>query len=319
MTRSMHATCAALIATAIISAGTLPAQVTITRQPDGVTVKTSFDTLRVTVCGPTSIHVVASPDGTAQAATPKQPWLIQGCTPGKFNFTMPRTVRVQPAASEAQTLWQPSVATLDTGTIKVLISLAWGNLEFQDEQGHRLLQEFQDAPRRYVKTIVNGENLYSVKDQFYPAVQEAIYGLGQHQNGMFNYRGSSIELAQANTDITIPLMVSTNGYGFFWNTAAESWFDNRFPSEIRFSSNASHAIDYYFLYGPEFDQIIHQYREMTGHVPDVRRMGLRILAVEGPLQERRRPAPHRERIPRRQRSHRQYRAGLVLVGAPGRS
>ncbi len=62
-------------------------------------------------------------------------------------------------------------------------------------------------------------------------------------------------------------MVSTNGYGLFWNTAAHSWFDNRFPSEIRFSSNASHAIDYYFLYGPEFDQIIHQYREMTGHAP----------------------------------------------------
>ena len=267
MTRSMHATCAALIATAIISAGTLPAQVTITQQADGVTVKTSFDVLRVIVCGPTSIHVVASPDGTATSATPKQPWLIQGCTPGKFTFTMPRTVRVQPAASEAQTLWQPSVATVDTGTIKVLISLAWGNLEFQDEQGHRLLQEFEDAPRRYVKTTVNGEELYSVKDQFYPAVQEAIYGLGQHQNGMFNYRGSSIELAQANTDISIPLMVSTKGYGLFWNTAAESWFDNRFPSEIRFSSNASHAIDYYFLYGPEFDQIIHQYREMTGHAP----------------------------------------------------
>ncbi len=254
------------VATALL-AGSLPAQVTITQQSDGVTVKTAFDTLRLTVCGPTSIHVVASPDGTAQSATSKQPWLIQSCRPGKFTFTMPKTVRVQPAASKSETLWQPSVATVDTGTIKVLITLAWGNLEFQDEQGHRLLEEFQDAPRRYVKTTINGEELYSVKDQFYPAVQEAIYGLGQHQSGMFNYRGSSVELGQANTDIAIPLMVSTNGYGIFWNTAALSWFDNRFPSEIRFSSNASHAIDYYFLYGPEMDQIVHQFREMTGHAP----------------------------------------------------
>src|ERR1700756_4489067 len=128
MTRSMHASCAVLIATAIFSAVTLPAQVTITQQSDGVTVKTAVDTLRLTVCGPTSIHVVASPDGTATAATSKQPWLIQSCTPGKFTFNMPRTVRVQPAASENEALWQPSVATLDTGTIKVLISLAWGNL-----------------------------------------------------------------------------------------------------------------------------------------------------------------------------------------------
>ncbi len=199
------------VATALL-AGSLPAQVTITQQSDGVTVKTAFDTLRLTVCGPTSIHVVASPDGTAQSATSKQPWLIQSCRPGKFTFTMPKTVRVQPAASKSETLWQPSVATVDTGTIKVLITLAWGNLEFQDEQGHRLLEEFQDAPRRYVKTSINGEELYSVKDQFYPAVQEALYGLGQHQSGMFNYRGSSVELGQANTDIAIPLMVSTNGY-----------------------------------------------------------------------------------------------------------
>jgi alpha-D-xyloside xylohydrolase len=244
--------------------GSLFAQVEVIQQSDGVTVKTATDTLHLTVCGPASIHVVASPDGSAQAATPKQPWLIQNCTPGKFTLTMPKDRPATPAASRP---WNPVHATLDTGVIKVQISLDWGNLVFQDEQGHRLLQEFQDEPRRYLKTNVNGEDLYNVRDQFYPAVQEAIYGLGQHQNGVFNYRGTTLELAQANTDVTIPLMVSSMGYGIFWNTAALSWFDNRFPSEFKFSSNASHAIDYYFIYGPEFDQVIHQYRSMTGHAP----------------------------------------------------
>ena len=244
--------------------GSLFAQVEITQQSGGVTVKTATDTLRITVCSPTSVHVVASPDGNATDATPKQPWLIQNCTSAKFTLTVPKTPTAQ---SENDKLWNPGVATVDTGALKVRITLAWGTLEFQDEQGHRLLQEFQDSPRRYAKTVVNGESLYSVKDQFYPAVEEAIYGLGQHQNGVFNYRGTTLELAQANTDVTIPLMLSTNGYGIFWNTAALSYFDNRFPSEFRFSSNASRAIDYYFLYGPEFDQIIHQYRDMTGHAP----------------------------------------------------
>jgi alpha-D-xyloside xylohydrolase len=238
--------------------------VTITQQEGGVTVKTATDTLRLTVCGPTSIHVVASPDGSATDATPKQPWLIQPCKPGKFVLTMPKE---QPNTPVEGRPWNPVVATLDTGSIKVLISLDWGNIEFADEQGNHILQEFQDSPRRYTKTEVNGESLYSLSERFYPKVQEAIYGLGQHQSGAFNYRGSTIELAQANTDVTIPLLVSTQGYGIFWNTAAFSYFDNRFPSEFKFSSNASHAIDYYFLYGPEIDQIIHQYREMTGHAP----------------------------------------------------
>ena len=240
------------------------AQVSVTEQGDGVIVKTATDTLRLTVCGPAAVHIVASPDGDAHAATPKQPWLIQQCAPSKFTLAMPKD---RPEGTAESRLWKSHAATLDTGAIKVLISLDWGNLEFQDEQGHRLTQEFQDAPRRYAKTEVNGESLYAVSERFYPQVQEGIYGLGQHQNGVFNYRGTTLELAQANTDVTIPLMVSTLGYGIFWNTAASSYFDNRFPSEIKFSSNASHAIDYYFLYGPEFDQIFHQYREMTGHAP----------------------------------------------------
>ena len=113
----------------------------------------------------------------------------------------------------------------------------------------------------------NGELMYAVEDRFYPAVREGLYGLGQHQNGVFNYRGTVVELAQANTDVDIPLLVSTQGYGIFWNSAAVSYYDNRFATEMRLTSQAANAIDYYFLYGPEMDQIIHQYREMTGHAP----------------------------------------------------
>jgi alpha-D-xyloside xylohydrolase len=264
MMKFWRASLLALLAGMVISSSSLFAEVKITQERGAITVKTATDTLRLTVCSPTSIHIVASPDGNAADATPKQPWLVESCKPGRFTLTMPK-VSAEPSGRNS--LWNPAVATVDTGILKVRITLAWGNLEFEDEQGHRLLQEFEDAPRRYVKTVVNGEALYNVKDQFYPAVQEALYGLGQHQSGVFNYRGTSIELGQANTDVAIPLMLSTNGYGIFWNTAALSWFDNRFPSEMRFSSNASHAIDYYFIYGPEFDQIIHQYRDMTGHAP----------------------------------------------------
>src|ERR1700733_4791904 len=74
--------------------------VTVTQQADGVTVKTATDTLRLTVCGPTSIHVVASPDGSATSATPKQPWLIEPCTPAKFRLNVP-TERPAPPAQRA--------------------------------------------------------------------------------------------------------------------------------------------------------------------------------------------------------------------------
>jgi len=243
-------------------------KIAVTQTSNGANVKTPTDTVHISVCGETSIHVVAAPNmennGNVTAGTPKEPGIVQPCSPAKFTLTIPKTAPATPTRSR---LWNPVVVTLDTGKVRVLISLDFGNLEFQDEQGHRLLQEFQDRPRTYRPVTRNGEAMYKVEDRFYPAVQEGLYGLGQHQNGVFNYRGTVVELAQANTDVDVPLLMSTKGYGIFWNSAAVSYYDNRFPTEMRLSANSSNAIDYYFFYGPEMDQIVHQYRTMTGHAP----------------------------------------------------
>jgi alpha-D-xyloside xylohydrolase len=84
---------------------------------------------------------------------------------------------------------------------------------------------------------------------------------------MLNYRGATIELGQNNTDVAIPLLLSSRGYALMWNTAALTYVDNRFPSELTLSAIAGQSIDYYFIYGPEMDTIIHEYRSMTGHTP----------------------------------------------------
>lgn len=253
-----------LSAAMLIQPGFAQTSVTITNETDSVVVKTATDILRLTVCSPTVVHVLASPDGKASGATPQQPWMVEPCRSSKFTLALPK--QTPGLATEAgQSI--PAAATLDTGSIKVSISFESGNLQFKDEQGERILKEYQTSPRRYEPVMMNGEALYRVSDRFPMTSDEAIYGLGQHQNGVFNYRGAVIELAQQNTDVAVPLLVSTKGYGFFWNTAAKSYFDDRFPSEMRVTAEAAHAIDYYFIYGPEIDQIIRQYREMTGQSP----------------------------------------------------
>ena len=62
-------------------------------------------------------------------------------------------------------------------------------------------------------------------------------------------------------------MWPTRGYGLLWNTAAQSTVNNQFPRALLLSAEAAEGLDYYFIYGPEPDQIIHQYRELTGHAP----------------------------------------------------
>jgi len=108
---------------------------------------------------------------------------------------------------------------------------------------------------------------YRVADNFLLVEDEAIYGLGQHQSGALNNRGSSVYLSQRNTDVAVPVFLSTRGYGMIWNTASSTLWDNRLAHLLTLTTEAATTIDYYFIYGPEPDQMIHQYRELTGHAP----------------------------------------------------
>ena len=46
---------------------------------------------------------------------------------------------------------------------------------------------------------------------------EYLYGLGQFQDGYSNIRGLSRRLTQVNTQIAIPMLLSSKGYGVLWN------------------------------------------------------------------------------------------------------
>lgn len=217
----------------------------------GLRASVGSEVVDITVCRDSVIHVVASPD--KNLTKPPQPWMLDqndACPGAAFHFAE-----------------DSSVATITTSELKVEFSLTKGNLSFQNAAGERLLQEGNSVPRTYEPAEANGEKTFRITDRFAPEAMEAIYGLGQHQSGMFNYRGATIKLAQNNTDVAIPLLLSTKGYALMWNTAAFSYVDNRFPLELTWTAIAGKSVDYYFMYGPEMDQIIHLYRSMTGHSP----------------------------------------------------
>jgi alpha-D-xyloside xylohydrolase len=155
--------------------------------------------------------------------------------------------------------------TLATGRFKATVNRSDGAILYSDPTGKRLLQE---ASRTMTPVKVNGEDTYRA-ESFFPVYgsTEALYGLGQHQAGIWNYRGASIDLSQENTEIAVPLLVSTNGYGLFWNNPSRTRVNNRFVHSLYISSEVAEMIDYYFLYGPEFDSIVGGFRELTGAAP----------------------------------------------------
>lgn len=226
--------------------------VVVTRTDDGLMANIGDETLRVSVCNVSVIHVTATPK-SPESIRHDQPWILdpkQSCPGAQFQFSQ-----------------SDDTAILTTATLKVELSLKRGNLKYSNIGGQDLLHESDAVPRTYEPAQVNGENVYHVADRFAPDATEGFYGLGQHQSGMFNYRGSTVELGQNNTDVAIPVLVSSKGYALLWNTASFTYADNRFPLAFQFSSLAANSVDYYLIYGPEMDQIIHEYRSLTGHTP----------------------------------------------------
>ena len=217
----------------------------------GIRATAGSEVLEVTVCTDSVIHVVATPEPSATASP--RPWMLdapQSCPGAPFTFTQ-----------------DTKAASMKTAQLEVIVHLERGSLSFRTANGESLLNEGTSMPRTYEPVELNGVHTYRVTDRFSPSIMEALYGLGQHQSGMFNYRGSTVELGQNNTDVAIPLLISSKGYGLMWNTAALTYFDNRFPLEAKLTSIAGKSIDYYFFFGPEIDAILHKYRTMTGHAP----------------------------------------------------
>jgi alpha-D-xyloside xylohydrolase len=219
----------------------------ILQQRDGVLFTQRSGFLKVQICSDSVVHVLYSP--TSSFPTRFDPVVIQ---------------KSWPEVKWALQTGDEDV-TLSTARIKVVVSRQDGAITYRDLAGNQLVQE---TSRKLTPVKVNGEDTFRAESfvNIYGS-REGLYGLGQHQAGVWNYRGESVDISQDNTNIAIPFLVSSNGYGVFWNSAARSRFNNRFANYLYISSDVADVIDYYFFYGPDLDKVIARYRDLTGQAP----------------------------------------------------
>lgn len=217
------------------------------QQPDGVQFQLQAGIMRIQVCTDSIVHVLYTPT----SSFPSRPDYVVTKTnwPG-VRWNMQSTDRE---------------VSLTTARLRITVNRSDAAVVFSDLSGKRLLTE---GPKIMTPVTVNGEDTYRADDVFsvYNS-REAFYGLGQQQSGVWNYRGELVELSQDNSVVAVPLLISSNGYGLFWNNTSRSRFNNRFVHALYMSSEVADVIDYYFLYGPELDTIVAAYRDMTGPAP----------------------------------------------------
>jgi len=206
-----------------------------------------------------------------------------GQTDIEIQFYSPRIVRVlkypsgkmpekeslvvikQPEKTEYQTGLFNNIISLSTSDIVVLFNTYTGDVTFTGKDTRPLIAEKSRSttisPKQYP-----GGNTFEIKQTFMLDKQEAVYGLGQHQQGHFNQRGQEVRLQQQNTEIAVPIIHSVKGYAIYWDNYSPSLYKDS-EEGLSFTSSSGECVDYYFIYGENADGVVSGIRNLTGQAP----------------------------------------------------
>ena len=154
--------------------------------------------------------------------------------------------------------------SLRTNMLEVQLNETGDLVSFLDAKGKEILSE---AGRTIEALDAGVFNLFQTEQRWKADETEAYYGLGQYYESQMNYQGEKLKIEQFNRDAVFPLVVSSGGYAILWDVNSRSHFDATADGEIAFGADSTFNFDYYFIYGPEYDTIISEYRKLTGQAP----------------------------------------------------
>ena len=134
----------------------------------------------------------------------------------------------------------PSKLEIKAKNIIVSLDKQTGKLSFADNAGKVFLSEKAGA-RKLTPDSTQGEPCFFVEQSFESPADESIFGLGQFQDGQYNLKSVARRLTQVNTQIAIPFIYSSKGYGLLWHQYGLTDFnpaDNFIALEKQEQSNA---------------------------------------------------------------------------------
>ena len=182
---------------------------------------------------------------------------------------------LSPVLSRAEIKITDSGATVVNGRIRCFLS-SRGWMEFYRDDT-LLLKEYardwrnanEHSPSmrfsaREFKPL-SGSN-YGITLRFEANDGEKLFGMGQYQQPNLDLKGCVLELAQRNSQISIPFCLSSRGYGFLWNNPGigEVVFGTNYT---QWHSTASEEIDYWITTDDTPRQLMEHYTAITGRAP----------------------------------------------------
>jgi len=131
---------------------------------------------------------------------------------------------------------------LKLSTVDVIVAFdkKTGIIDFSDSKGKVFLSE-KAGSRKLEPSSVNGNACFIAQQGFATRNDEFLFGLGQFQDGNYNLRNVSRKLIQVNTQIAIPFLYSSKGYGILWSQYGLTDF-NPADNEVQLTKG-SHETD----------------------------------------------------------------------------
>ena len=219
------------------------------------------------------------------------------CTEGKPFQTIPSLiVTAQRSYTEYVFREDAEKFTLSTPKLTVIVDKQYGSIRYLDAQGRLLVREPERGgkwltPKKVYRnafsrdasvdssqnidgaraaavnyTTVFDRDAFEAKLEFVFAEDEALFGLGSHEEGYGNLRGRSRELYQQNMKAVVPYFVSTRGYGVLLDCCSLMTFHDDALGSYWWA-DVIDELDFYLIHGERFDDITRSYHELTGKVP----------------------------------------------------
>ena len=171
-------------------------------------------------------------------------------------------------------------AMVRNGKITALLEVCgWkerAKITFLNQKNEVLLEETEGEnalvlQARKFEPIPGGS--YSLTATFAGKDGERIYGMGQYQEEYLDWKGCTLELAHRNSQASVPVIISSRGYGFLWHNPAighVTFGRNR----TTWHAEAAGQLDYWVTAGDTPSEISRNYARATGFVPMMPEYGL---------------------------------------------
>ena len=231
---------------------------------DSLLFKNDSETVRIEPWGPNAFRVRA----TYEPELPCNDWALLE----------------KPNGQRSQISTANETGTLQHGSIKATMSKRGKITIFSKDEV--ILEEY--ARHRLDVTDPNTSSLNIHQREFKPHLggdyhltarfesldpEERIYGMGMYQQPYLNIKGCDLELAQRNSQATVPFAVSSIGYGLLWNNPAigRAAFGKNLTT---FEAYSTKVLDYWIVAGDTPQDIVRAYTNATGRVPMMPEYGL---------------------------------------------